>query len=144
MNPSRPTVDPRWLFGDDCDCSARNRLRNKKVRIRLFSSNRHKDRTWFAGTGIVRDVERFDVKLPVRNDCVDVSCEISQFQFVLDALALDASPSEGIFGEVSTGILLTACFESLTRQTVSGETSAPGEGLCNDTTPSPEALSFSP
>ena len=50
----------------------------------------------------------------------------------------------GVFGAGSTTVLLAACFESFTRQMVSCETSAPGEGLCNDTSPSPEALSFSP
>ena len=100
------------------------------MRICLLAVNGDKDRTGFAGTGMVRDVERFDVQLPGRGDCVYMSCQISQFQFVLSVLALADSPPEGgVFGVAPIAIFLAACFESLTRQMVSCETSAPGDGL---------------
>jgi len=77
------------------------------VRICLLAANCDKDRTLFAGAGIVSDVEHFEVQLPGCGGCVYVTCQISQFQFVLDALALADSPPEGGFGAVSTAIFLT-------------------------------------
>jgi len=65
LNPRRHVLTPGSQLGDNCDCSALDRLGNKSVRVGLLAANSDKDRSRCAGARIVRDISASMSSRPV-------------------------------------------------------------------------------
>src|SRR5262245_861297 len=144
LNPGIDAFTADRLFRDNRDRSAFNCLRNKTMRIGFLTANRNENKSWFADTRIVRHIDCLCLEAACSIHSAHFFCQTCQRQFVRPALLCGGSPDDGVFIVGSTSNFRAASLESLTRHVVCGDTSAPGDGFCSETTPSPEALSFIP